>query len=364
LHDPDVLRDQGISAQFLCFFILPSGASLGRAVVFAGCEHQASSVEADVLKMMVGASLAGTLALTAATAAQDWPRRPITMVVPFASGGTTDVLGRIMAQRVGEILGQQVVVENIGGSGGMIGSLRVAQSPPDGSQLLFSGLGPLVVNQVLYKKPLYHTLTDFAPVALLAEVPLVLIVRKDLPIKNLQEFIAYTKVNQENMSFASAGIGSAPHIGCVLLNMAMNTNVIAVPYRGSGPAMQDLIAGRTDFFCEALPTALPQIESGAVKAIAILTRSRAAVLPSLQTAQEQGLANFEAYTWFGFFFPRGTPDAIVHRLQQVAVEAAQTRSLRERVEKLGAALVTPERMTSESLSAFVRSEIEIWTVPI
>jgi tripartite-type tricarboxylate transporter receptor subunit TctC len=199
------------------------------------------------------------------------------------------------------------VVENVGGAGGMTGSLRVARAKPDGSQFLFSGLGPLVLNPALHKKPAYNAVTDFAPVTLLAEVPLVLIARKDLPVSNLQEFIAYAKANQAKMNFASAGSGSAIHMGCVLLNMAMGTSIAHVPYRGSGPAMQDLITGQTDFFCEALPTALPQIQSKTVKGIAILTRNRAPALPSLATAQEQGLAEFEAYTWFAFFFPRARP---------------------------------------------------------
>jgi tripartite-type tricarboxylate transporter receptor subunit TctC len=286
------------------------------------------------------------------------------MVVPFAAGGTTDVVGRVMAQHVGEILGQQIVVENIGSSGGMTGSLRIAQARPDGYQFLLGSLGPQALNQTLFKKPGYNTVTDFAPVSLIVEVPLVLIVRKDLPVSSLQEFIAYTKANQEKITFASAGSGSAPHIGCVLLNTAMGTRVTSVPYRGSGPAMQDLLAGRTDFFCEALPTALSQIQSNAVKAIAVLTRDRAAVLPNLPTAQEQGLTNFEAYTWFGFFFPRGTPETIVHHLQQATVAATKMPSVRQRLEGLGATLVAPERTTPEYLGEFVRSEIEKWAGPI
>jgi tripartite-type tricarboxylate transporter receptor subunit TctC len=166
------------------------------------------------------------------------------------------------------------------------------------------------------------------------------------------------------MNFASAGSGSAIHMGCVLLNMAMGTSIAHVPYRGSGPAMQDLITGQTDFFCEALPTALPQIQSNTVKAIAILTRNRAPVLPNLATAQEQGLADFEAYTWFAFFFPRGTPEAIVHRLHEATVKAAGTPSVRERLEGLGAIVVTPQRMTPKYLDEFVRSEIEKWAAPI
>ena len=321
-------------------------------------------MEAPVLKIIVVTALAGALVWTDAAGAQEWPTRPITMVVPFAAGGTSDVVGRIMAQHVGEILGQQIVVENIGASGGMAGSLRVAQAQPDGYQLLLGALGPQALNQTLYKKPGYNTVTDFTPVSLIVEVPLVLMTRKDLPANTLQEFSAYTKANQDKMTFASAGIGSAPHMGCVLLNTAMGTSVTAVPYRGSGPAMQDLIAGRTDFFCDALPTALPQIQNNAVKAIALLTRDRAAVLPDLPTAQEQGLTNFEAYTWFAFFFPRGTSSAIVHRLHQATVAATKMPSVRERLEGLGATFVAPERTTPDYLGKFVRSEIEKWAGPI
>jgi tripartite-type tricarboxylate transporter receptor subunit TctC len=284
--------------------------------------------------------------------------------VPFAAGGTTDVLGRIMAQRLGEILGRQIVVENVGGAGGMTGSLRVAQAPPDGSQFLFSGLGPLVLNPALHKRPRYNTVTDFVPVTLVAEVPLVLITRRDLPVNNLQEFIAHAKANQATMTFGSAGSGSAPHIGCVLLNMAMGTQITHVPFRGSGPALQELIAGRIDFYCDAVSAPLPHIRANAMKAIAMLTRDRAAVLPDLPTAQEQGLVNFEAYTWFGLFFPRGTPEHIVRRLHQAAVEATKAAFVRERFEGIGATLVPPERTTPEHFDAFVRSEIEKWAAPI
>jgi tripartite-type tricarboxylate transporter receptor subunit TctC len=296
--------------------------------------------------------------------AQDWPSRPITMVVPFAAGGTTDLLGRVMAQHIGELLGQPVVVENVGGAGGMTGSLRVAQAPPDGSQVLFSGLGPLILSQTLYKKPRYNTVNDFVPVALIAEVPLVLVVRKDLPANNLQEFVAYAKANQGKMTFGSAGSGSAPHIGCVLLNMAMGTQITHVPYRGSGPALQELIAGRIDFYCDAVSAPLPHIQSNTMKAIAILSRNRAAMLPNLPTAQEQGLADFDAATWFGFFLPRGTPQSIVNRLQEATVRAMREPAVREHMDKLGANVVTASRTTSEYLSSFVRSELEKWTAPI
>jgi tripartite-type tricarboxylate transporter receptor subunit TctC len=314
-------------------------------------------------KVMVCAALA-IATVRAATAVGDWPNRPVTMVVPFAAGGTTDVLGRVMAKRIGEILGQQIVLENVGGSGGMAGSLRVARAQPDGSQFLFAGLGPLVLTQALQKKPAFDSIADFEPVGLVAEVPLVLLVRKDLPVASLQEFIAHTAANASRMTFASAGSGSAPHIGCVLLNTVMQTYVTHVPYRGSGPAMQDLIGGRIDFFCEALPTALAQIRAGSVKPIALLTRERSKLLPDLPTAQEQGLAGFEAYTWFALYLPRATPRAIVHRLHRAAVQTIQTAWVRESLEELGVTMVTPDRATPEYLTRFMQVETEKWQAAV
>ena len=202
-------------------------------------------------------ALAGLLALTGTAGAQDWPTRPVTMVVPFAAGGPTDVLGRVMAQRVSEILGQQVVVENVGGAGGMTGSARAAQAEADGYTFVLGTVGTHAQNQTLFKKPLYNAETDFAPVALIAEVPITLVVRKDLPVNNLQDFVAYTKANADKMTFGSAGAGSATHLGCVVLNVAIGANVTHVPYRGTGPAMTDLQGGRIDYLCEILSSAKP-----------------------------------------------------------------------------------------------------------
>lgn len=320
-----------------------------------------------MLTKLVAPSLASVLVLVVgplSASAQDWPTRPVTMVVPFAAGGTTDVLGRIMALRMGEILAQPVAIENVGGAGGMTGSLRVARAEPDGYQFLFSGLGAMVLSQALQKKPAFNAATDFAPVTLFAEVPLVLITRKDLPVSNLQEFITYARANQTKMNFGSAGVGSGPHIGCVLLNTAIRAHIAHVPYRGSGPAMQDLIAGRIDYYCDVLPTALSQMESKTVKGIAILSRNRATVVPDLPTAQEQGLTDFEVHTWFAFFLPRGTPDVIVSRLHRATVEATNTPSVRERLQGIGVTVVSPERMTPEYLGEFVRSETEKWANPI
>jgi tripartite-type tricarboxylate transporter receptor subunit TctC len=318
-----------------------------------------------MLKTITACAFGAMLALTgSAGAQQDWPTRPVTMVVPFAAGGPTDVLGRVMAERLSQILGKQVVVENVGGAGGMTGSQRVAKAAPDGSQFVLGTVGTHAQNQTLYKKPAYHAATDFAPVGLIAEVPLILITRKDFPAKTLQEFIAYAKSNKDKMTFGSAGAGSATHLGCVLLNSAIGVDVSHVPYRGTGPAMQDLAGGRIDYMCEIVTTALPQIQGGAVKAIATMTKARSPVLPDLATAHEQGLANFEAYTWNAFFLPKGTPEPIIRKLHDATVQAMETPAVKERLEGLGASLVAADRRSSDYLARFVKSEIEKWAAPI
>src|SRR2546421_6318260 len=193
---------------------------------------------------IVTAALAAILALLGPAAAQDWPTRPVTMVIPFAAGGPTDVLGRVVAARLTEILGQQVVVENVGGAGGMTGAKRVADAQPDGYSFVLGTVGTHAQNQSMYKKPAYHADTDFTPAGLIAEVPIALIVRKDLPAKDFKEFVAYAKANQTKMQYGSAGAGSATHLGCVLLNHGIGTDITHVPYRGTGPAMQDPQGGR------------------------------------------------------------------------------------------------------------------------
>ena len=318
-----------------------------------------------MLGKVFGYAAAALMALAGTAAAQqDWPTRPVTMVIPFAAGGPTDVLGRVMAERMSQILGQQVVVENVGGAGGMTGSQRVAKAEPNGSQFVLGTVGTHAQNQTLYKKPAYHAATDFAPAAFIAEVPLILITRKDFPATTLQEFIAHAKVNQGKMTFASAGAGSATHLGCVLLNSAIGVDISHVPYRGTGPAMQDLAGGRVDYMCEIVTTALPQIEGGAVKAIATMTKTRSPVLPNLATAHEQGLKDFEAYTWNAFFLPKGTPEPIIKKLHDATVQAMETPAVKQRLEGLGASLVAPERRSPEYLAGFVKSEIEKWAAPI
>ncbi len=316
------------------------------------------------LRDAIAALVAGLAACPAGAVAQDYPARPVTMIIPFAAGGPTDVLGRIIGTRMAEILGQQVVFENVGGAGGMTGSARAAAAAPDGYTFVLGTVGTHAQGQTLYKKPLYNAASDFASVALIAEVPIVLIVRKDLPANDFREFVAYAKDNQAKMSYGSAGVGAASHMGCVLLNYVIGTNITHVPYRGTGPATQDLVGGRIDMLCQAITAAKPQIEGGTVKALAIFDQKRSPALPNVQTAGEQGTPGLEAYTWNAIFLPKGTPEAIVTRLNAAVRESMKTPSVRERLQGLGAEVVADDRTTPRYLDGFVKSEIEKWAGPI
>jgi tripartite-type tricarboxylate transporter receptor subunit TctC len=315
-------------------------------------------MEKTMLKTIT-AAFAALLAIGSAASAQDYPTRPITMVIPFAAGGPTDVLGRVVAAKMGDILGQQIVVENIGGAGGMTGANRVKTAAPDGYQILLGTVGTQAQVQNLSKKPLYDAGKDFQPVALLGEVPLVLIVKKDMPVSNIKEFVEYAKKNQKEMSFASSGVGAAVHLGTVLLNSAIGVNITHVPYRGSAPAMQDLQGGRVDYMTEIVSTAFPQIQGNAVKAIAALAPQRIKNLPDLPTAREGGV-NVDAYTWNAIFLPNGTPEPIIKKLNAAAVEAMKSPQVREKLEPLGVAIVTEDRMTVDYLGKFVKDEIVKW----
>jgi tripartite-type tricarboxylate transporter receptor subunit TctC len=230
--------------------------------------------------------------------------------------------------------------------------------------LVLGTVGTHAQSQTMYKKPLYHAATDFAPVALIAEVPIVLITRKDLPVNNLQEFIAYAKADQAKMQYGSAGAGSATHLGCVLLNYLIGVDVTHVPYRGTGPAMQDLQGGRIDYLCEIVSTAKPQIDGGTVRAMAIMTKERSPALPNVPTGLEQGVSNLEAYTWNAIFLPKDTAADVVKKLHDATVEAMKTPMVRERLEGLGAVVVAEDRATPEYLGQFLKSEIDKWAGPI
>ncbi|MFL4983731.1 MAG: Bug family tripartite tricarboxylate transporter substrate binding protein [Xanthobacteraceae bacterium] len=317
-----------------------------------------------MIKTVLGAVLAVLVGLTGSAGAQDWPTRPVTMVIPFAAGGPQDTIGRVIAQRVSEILHQQVVIENVGGAGGTTGSLRVKNAAPDGYTFVLASVGTHAQSQTLYKRPPYNSAEDFTAVAFLGETPIALTVRKDLPVNNFKEFVDYAKKNQDKMTYGSAGAGSATHLGCVVLNSALGTNITHVPYRGTGPAMQDLHGGRIDFLCEIINTAKPHIDAGAIKALAIMTKERSPVLPNLPTALEQGMPDLEAYTWSAIFLPKGAPADIVKKLNTAMNEAIDTPAVRERLETMGVTIPPPDRRSPEYMAQFVRSEIKKWEDPI
>ncbi len=315
-------------------------------------------------KLLLAIVCAATLSSLGGAKAQHWPTRPVTMVVPYAAGGTTDVIGRILSPRLSEILGQQVIVENMGGAGGMTGASRVAKAAPDGYQFILGNVGTHAQNQTLYKHPPYSAVTDFAPVILLVDQPMVLIARNDLPADDLQQFIAYAKANQAKMQYGSAGAGAPTHLSCALLNAAIGINVTHVPYRGGGPAMQDLIAGRIDYFCYNTPAAIPQIVGKTVRAIAVLSMNRSRALPTLATAHEQGLKDFEADNWLAFFVPKATPAAIIQGLHDAAVATLATPAIQQRLTELGADPVAPERQSPQYLGKFVEGQIAKWAAAI
>jgi tripartite-type tricarboxylate transporter receptor subunit TctC len=316
---------------------------------------------------MLKAFLVGLAALCSFAAsdvsAQEWPSRTLTMINPFAPGGPNDVPARLFAQRMGEVLGQSVIVENVGGAGGMNGADRVAKAQPDGYTFLLGTVGTQAQNQTLYKRPAYDSTRDFASVGLFLEAPLVLVARKDLPVSSMKEFVAYAKANQATMQFASAGTGSAIHLGCALMNSVTGLNVVHVPYRGANPAMQDLASGRVDYLCDIVTTAKPQIDGGTVKAIAVLNDVRSPALPDVPTAAEQGF-DVKAYTWNAFLLPKGTPDTVVQKLNHAMVEAMKTPAIREKLDVVGLKLVSEDRSTPAYLDRFVQSEIAKWAVLI
>jgi tripartite-type tricarboxylate transporter receptor subunit TctC len=307
---------------------------------------------------------AAVVAMAGSAAAQNYPTRAITMVIPFAAGGPTDVLGRVVAAKMGESLGQQVVVENVTGAGGQTGGKRVADSAPDGYNFVIGTVGTHAQAQTLYKRPLYNSQTDFTPVGLIAQVPIALIARKDLPVKDFKEFVAYAKANQAKMQFGSAGAGSATHLGCVLLNYMIGVDITHVPYRGTGPAMQDLIGGRIDYICEVVTTIKSQLDAGTIKGIALLDSKRSKALPDLPTAEEQGAPDLIAYTWNAVFLPKNAPEPIVKKLNGAMLEAMHSPLVKDKLGALGAEIMPDNQATPAYLAKLVKDETEKWAKPI
>ena len=308
--------------------------------------------------------MALSLVGVATASADDWPTRAVTMVVPFAPGGVYDTLGRVYAAALSDSLGHQVIVENVPGAGSMTGAARVAKADPDGYQILFGGESPNAQVQLLHKAPPYDAATDFAPVALVAQQPLILAVRPGIPAGNLADFIAYAKGNQAKMQYGSPGTGTGSHLACALLDAAIGIAVTHVPYRGLAPAMQDLLAGRIDYMCPTITTAMAQVQAKEVQAPAVLGRERSPTFPDIATADEQGLKGFDANGWNAIFLPKATPAPIVARLNAATRAAMDTPAVQQRVRELGASLPPPDHRTPQYLQSFVESEIRSWGAAI
>jgi len=286
------------------------------------------------------------------------------MVIAFAPGGPLDTLARNLQPYLIEALGQQVIIENVPGGGGTVGSLRVSNAPADSHMFTLGSIGTHAIGQSMHKKPPYNAVTDFAPVMLVADAPQVVLARKDLPANNLKEFAEYAKVNQDKMQHGSGGAGTSSHIGCVLMNQVLGVKITHVPYRGGGPAMQDLLAGRVDFICNYVSTALPSHRAGTAKVIAALNDKRIPTLPDVPTAQEQGFKGLEISAWNAIYMPKAATPQQVAKLNAALNTALENPKLKQRLEELGLEVPAPERRTPEYLAKFTAEEIKRWEAPV
>jgi tripartite-type tricarboxylate transporter receptor subunit TctC len=288
---------------------------------------------------------------------QPFPAHPVTVIVPFAAGGPSDIIARIVTDQMGKRLGQQFVIENVNGAGGTLGAIRGLRAAPDGYTLVVGHMGTHAAAVALYPHLAYDPATDFSAVGLLAETPEVLVTRKDLPPNTLGEFVAYAKANEAKLNMAHSGIGSISYVGCVLLNSAIGINPTQVPFTGSTPATNALLAGQVDYFCDPILGQMPHIRAGTLKGLAIASATRHPLLPDLPTAAEQGLPQFNASPFFALFAPRGTPASTVDALAAALDQALDDEVARKRLNDLGAALPEKSRRGPAPLAALVKSEI-------
>ncbi|HTH43472.1 MAG TPA: tripartite tricarboxylate transporter substrate binding protein BugD [Oxalicibacterium sp.] len=301
------------------------------------------------------------LALVASASAfgESYPTKTITMVVPFSAGGPTDTVARLVAQSMTNTLKQTVIVENVGGAGGTIGAARVAKADPDGYTVLLHHIG-MSTAPTLYRKLSFNPITDFAPIGLITDVPMTFIARRDFPAKDMKELLAYVKANKDKVSYANAGVGSASHLCGMLFMTAINTELTTVPYKGTGPAMNDLLGGQVDFMCDQTTNTTSQIKGGKIKAYAVTTKAKVPSLSNLPTVDSSGLPGFEVAVWHGLYAPKGTPDAIVNKLSAALQTALKDPTVKQRFADLGTEPVSQDRATPEALRAHLKSEIAKW----
>ena len=289
--------------------------------------------------------------------AQDYPSRTVTIIVPFAVGGPADVTGRIVADIFSRHLGQNFVVENVGGAGGTVGSLRAARAAPDGYTMISGHMGTHAAAPFFYPNLGYDPEKDFEPVGLIAEQPELLAVRKDFPADNLKEFAAYAKANESKLNMGHAGVGSVSYVGCLLLNNAIGIKPTMIPFTGTAPVMNAMLAKTVDYDCDPILGPLPHVRAGTVKALAIAARKRSPLLPDVPTSYEQGMPEFDCAPFYAVFAPKGTPQAVIDKLAAALSKGLDEPAVQKKFADLGATIAEPDRRGPKALAALVRSEI-------
>jgi tripartite-type tricarboxylate transporter receptor subunit TctC len=308
------------------------------------------------LSLLAGAAL---ILAGASAQAQGYPDKPVTMVVPFAAGGPTDTVARLIGQSMGTTLKQQVIVENVGGAGGTLGAGRVARSTPDGYTILLHHIGQ-ATSATLYRKLPYDAIKDFEPIGLVTDVPMTIVARKDLPPKNFKELVAYVQQQKDKVSYGNAGIGAASHLCGLMFMSAIKTQMTTVAYKGTGPAMNDLLGGQIDLMCDQTTNTTGQIKGGKIKAYAVTSKTRVPSLPDLPTMDEAGIKGFEVAIWHGLYAPKGTPKAAIDKLSSALQVALKDKNVVQRFAELGTEPVAQNRATPAALGAHLKAEIAKW----
>jgi tripartite-type tricarboxylate transporter receptor subunit TctC len=307
--------------------------------------------------------LAAVLALGLATSAraQDYPARAITVIVPFAAGGPTDIVARIVSDHMSKTLGQQLVIENVVGAGGTTGVTRAMRAAPDGYTIVMGHMGTHAAAVALYPNLAYNPASDFVPIGMAAGTPVLILAKKDFPAKDLREFTVHVKQNVASLNMAHAGVGSVSHVTCLLLNSILAVKPTAVPFNGTGPAMNALVGGQVDYMCDQIVNVVPQVNGGTIKAYAIGTPERNPALPNVPTSKEAGLPEFQASAWNALFAPKGTPQPIGDKLSAALDKALSDEATRKRLLELGSDIPEGPRRGPQALAALVKSEIDKWT---
>ncbi len=317
-------------------------------------------MKAKISKTFFGVlGFVGAVVFFSAAHAAEYPAKPITMLVPYAAGGPTDTVARLIAQAMSADLKQQVIVENAPSAGGILAPQRVARAAPDGYTILIHHIGQ-ATTPALYRKLSFNPLTDFEYIGLINEVPMTIVARKDLPPKTLKELVDYVKANKDKVTYANAGIGAASHLCGMLFMSAIGTQVTTVPYKGTAPAMNDLLGGQVDFMCDQTTNTTAQIKAGKIKVYAVTTSTRVPSLPDVPTTKEAGLPKVEVAVWHGLYAPKGTPKPIVDRLSKALQAALKDKTVIERFADLGTEPVAQNRATPQALQAHLKAEIEKW----